>query len=166
MADNTEGIMSQVRLVADAYRWQRRLGHPPVETPYCGIVADPAHPALWDANHADNVTADRDEMIDAVFTAMDRNLGHSDWRIVHTDAFTPEPFLARLAYLGFKARPVVIQMICRDPLKKSETPGVRLIEIDNDEGWRELTRLVRHDQEQGKRTGALGLGDGFADSTE
>ncbi|HUB15783.1 MAG TPA: hypothetical protein VMB34_27805 [Acetobacteraceae bacterium] len=78
------------------------LGHALVETPYCGIVSNPAHPDLWDANHADDVRDNSDEASDAMLAAMDTHLAHSDWRVVHTDAFTPEAFLARFAYEGFK----------------------------------------------------------------
>ena len=43
--------------IADAYRWQRRLGNADIPAAHCHIVANPAHPDVWDANHADNVTA-------------------------------------------------------------------------------------------------------------
>jgi len=102
MQGNTEEVIARMRRIADAYRWQRRLGHALVETPYCGIVSNPAHPDLWDANHADDVRDNSDEASDAMLAAMDTHLAHSDWRVVHTDAFTPEAFLARFAYEGFK----------------------------------------------------------------
>jgi len=39
---------------------------------------------------------------------MDEHLGHTPWRVVHTDCFTPDRFLARLALDDFKERPVTI----------------------------------------------------------
>jgi hypothetical protein len=33
------------RLLAETYRWQRRLGNQVIATPHCSIVANPAHPA-------------------------------------------------------------------------------------------------------------------------
>jgi hypothetical protein len=101
MSTNTDEDTGRMRRIADAYRWQRRLGHAVFEMPFCGIVTDPAHPDLWDANHADNVTAHSEGSVDAVLKAMDTHLAHSNWRVVHTNTFTPEPFLARLAYLEF-----------------------------------------------------------------
>lgn len=163
MSTKADEHASRMRLIADAYRWQRRLGHVVVETPYCSIVTDPACPDLWDANHADNVTANYDEAIDTVLTAMDTYLAHSNWRVVHTDAFTPEPFLARLAYLGFKERPVVIQMLCHRLITQGPS-GARIVEIDGEKGWQALTELVRCDIEEGRRTDHLELDVDFVDS--
>jgi hypothetical protein len=98
------------RMIAEAYRWQRRLGNAQIAAPGCYIVADPVHPDVWDSNHADDVTARTDAEIDAVFAAMDRHLGHTSWRVVHNDCFTPDAFLARLALDDFEERPVTIQM--------------------------------------------------------
>ena len=94
--------------IADAYRWQRRLGNADIPAAHCHIVANPAHPDVWDANHADNVTARSREEIEAVLAAMDHHFGHTAWRVVHTDQFTPDAFLARLAFDGFEERPVTI----------------------------------------------------------
>ena len=148
------------RLIADAYRWQRRLGHRTIETRYCGIVADLARPDLWDANHADNVTAEDDAAIDAVLAALDENLGHSDWRVVHSDCFTPERFLARLAYLGFEERPVVVQMAC-DRLKPTGGADIDIVEVREQADWDALANLVLADVEEGNRTGHLDLDAGF-----
>jgi hypothetical protein len=43
--------------IADAYRGQRRLGYISIAASHCHILTDPAHPNAWDANHADDVTA-------------------------------------------------------------------------------------------------------------
>ena len=148
------------RLIADAYRWQRRLGHAAIETPYCGIVADPTRPDLWDANHADNVTAADDAAIDAVLAAMDHHLGHSDWRVVHSDCFTPERFLARLAYLGFEERPLVVQMAC-DQLEPTRAADVEIVEVLEPCDWAALAELAAADVAEGKRTGYLDLDAAF-----
>jgi hypothetical protein len=63
-----------------------------------------------------------------VLAAMDEHLAHSDWRVVHTDCFTPDRFLARLAYLGFEERPVVVQMTC-DALKPTGGAPIDLVEM-------------------------------------
>ncbi|HEX9168878.1 MAG TPA: GNAT family N-acetyltransferase, partial [Roseiarcus sp.] len=100
---------SVARLVAETYRCQRRLGANVIPAPCCTIVANPAHPDVWEANHADDLTARTDKETQAVFSAMDRHLRHTPWRVIHTDCFTPDAFLARLA-LDFDERFVAIQM--------------------------------------------------------
>jgi hypothetical protein len=35
------------RTIAEAYRWQRRLGNAQIVAPHCHIVADPVHPNVW-----------------------------------------------------------------------------------------------------------------------
>ena len=77
---------------------------------HCCVVADAAHPDVWDANHADNVTAKTEAEIQAVFAAMDRRLGHTPWRVVHSDCLTSDKFLARLALDDVEERFVAIQM--------------------------------------------------------
>jgi glutathione S-transferase len=91
------------RLLAETYRWQRRLGNQVIATPHCGIVANPAHPDVWEANHADEVTAKTEAEIDAVFAAMDRHLGHTPWRMAHTDCFTADAFLASRSTISMSA---------------------------------------------------------------
>jgi glutathione S-transferase len=102
------------RLLAETYRWQRRLGNQVIATPHCGIVANPAHPDVWEANHADEVTAKTEAEIDAVFAAMDRHMGHTPWRVAHTDCFTADAFLARLALDDFDERFVATKWRSRE----------------------------------------------------
>jgi glutathione S-transferase len=68
------------RTIADAYRWQRRLGNTQIESTHCHIVANRAYPDVWDSNHADEVTAQTEPEIDTVFAAMNEHLGHTPWR--------------------------------------------------------------------------------------
>ena len=35
------------RRIAEAYRWQRRLGNMQIVGPGCHLVIDPAHPDVW-----------------------------------------------------------------------------------------------------------------------
>jgi len=139
------------RSIAEAYRWQRRLGNTLVAAPHCHIVADPAHPQVWDSNHADEVTARTDAEIDAVFAAMDRHLGHTPWRVIHTDGFTPDAFLARLALEDFEERPVTIQMALRGGLRDRGAP-IDLRPVADDADWDALLQLVLADHAEGRRT--------------
>jgi GNAT superfamily N-acetyltransferase len=144
------------RVIAEAYRWQRRLGHTQIAAAHCHIVADPAHPGVWDSNHADDVTARTDAEIDAVFAAMDEHLGHASSRVIHTDCFTPEAFLARLALDDFAERPVTIQMALRGDLT-DRGPPIELSAVTSDADWDALHRLVRADHAEGRRTNNLDI---------
>ncbi|WP_316228930.1 GNAT family N-acetyltransferase [Bradyrhizobium sp. SZCCHNR1070] len=137
--------------IAEAYRWQRRLGNTKIMGPGCQLVVDPAHPDVWDSNHADEVTARTDAEIDAVFAAMDRHLDHTPWRVIHTDCFTPDPFLARLAFDDFEERPVTIQMALRGDLANQATE-VELRPVISDADWQILLQLVLADHAEGRRT--------------
>jgi GNAT superfamily N-acetyltransferase len=144
------------RIVAEAYRWQRRLGHTQIAAPHCHIVADPAHPDVWDSNHADDVTAQNDAEIDAVFAAMDKHLGHASSRVIHADCFTPEAFLARLALDDFDERPVTIQMALRGDLT-DRGPPIELRPVAGDADWGALLQLVLADHAEGRRTNGLDI---------
>lgn len=151
------------KIIAEAYRWQRRLGHSSLETPYCHIVANPAFPNVWDANHADAVTARSKAEIDGVFAAMDDHLRHTPWRVVHTDGFTPDAFLARLALDGYQERPVTIQMALLGRPADLGT-AIDLHPVVSDLDWRELQRLMELDYAEGRKTGDLELSPEFVSS--
>ena len=139
------------RTIAEAYRWQRRLGNTVIAARHCHIVSDPAHPNVWDSNHADDVTAETDDEIDAVFAAMEQHLGHTRWRVIHTDCFTPDPFLARLALDDFQERHVTIQMVLQRELADRGAP-IQLRPVANDADWDALLQLVHADHAEGRRT--------------
>lgn len=145
-------IVGLARTIAEAYRWQRRLGNTQIATSYCHIVTDPAHPDVWDANHADDVTAQTDAEIDAVFAAMNQHLGYTRWRVIHTDCFTPDAFLARLAFDDFEERPVTIQMALQGDLTERGAP-IELRPVACDADWDALLQLVLVDHAEGRRTG-------------
>jgi GNAT superfamily N-acetyltransferase len=154
-------ITDLARTIAEAYRWQRRLGNTGIAAAHCHIVADQAHPDVWDSNHADDVTAEIEAEIDAVFAAMDAHLGHTPWRVVHTDCFTPDAFLARLALDDFKERPVTIQMALQgEPTDRGAAIDLRLVVSDAD--WDALLQLVLADHAEGRRSGGLELSPEFS----
>jgi GNAT superfamily N-acetyltransferase len=142
------------RRIAAAYRWHRRLGATVFETPHCGIVADPSKPQVWDCNHADAVTARDATECDAVFAAMERHLGHSQWRVVHTDGQTPDAFLARLAYADFQERPVTIQMALQGEVARAGAP-LDLRPVESEADWADLKTLVVANHREGKTTAGL-----------
>ena len=147
--------------IAEAYRWQRRLGHRALAAAYCHIVSDPAQPDVWDSNHADEVTAQTQHEIDSVFMAMDEHLGHTPWRVFHTDCFTPDTFLARLALDDFNEQFVTIQMALQGDLTDRGAP-VALRPVGDEADWEALLRLARVDHDEGYRTGGLDLPPAFS----
>ena len=149
------GQMSESNAIVDTYRWHRGLGHEQVALPCVRIIVDTAHPDVWDANHADAVSATTEEEIDGVLNALDRYLAHSNWRVVHTDPSTPETFLARLAMDGFEEQPAVIQMALHGPVHTDAI--VELHPVVSDEDWKTLGLLVLRDHEEGARTGGMDL---------
>lgn len=151
------------KAIAEAYRWQRRLGNPSIEAACCHIVANPAYPLVWDANHADTVTAETDLDIASVFAAMDARLGHTPWRVVHTDCFTPDAFLGRLALDGFQEQPVTIQMVLQGELS-DRGAMVEIRPVVDDTDWVAMHRLVALDHAEGRRTANLDLTPEFTTS--
>ena len=129
------------RTIAEAYRWQRRLGLTVIAGRSCRIVADPAHPDVWDANHADEVTAESAAEIESVFADMDAHLAHAPRRVVHTDVFTPDAFLARLALEDFTEWNVTIQMALEGGLA-DRGAEVALRPIASEADWEALLELV------------------------
>jgi GNAT superfamily N-acetyltransferase len=149
------------RSIAEAYRWQRRLGNTQIAAKHCHIVADAAYPNVWDSNHADDVTAQTEAEILSVFAAMDQHLGHTPWRVIHTDRFTPDAFLARLALDDFKERPVTIQMALQGGLT-ARGAAIDLRPIATEADWDALLQLVLADHAEGRRTGGLELSPEFS----
>jgi GNAT superfamily N-acetyltransferase len=146
--------------IAEAYRWQRRLGNPVVAAAHCHIVANPDFPEVWEANHADEVTAKTETEIEAVFAAMETHLARTKWRIIHTDGYTPDGFLARLALEGFEEKFVVIQMALQGDL--SDRGGrIELRPVTSDGDWQALLQLVLDDHAEGRRAGGMILPPGF-----
>ena len=149
------------RTIAEAYRWQRRLGATLIEERYCYIVSSPPCPEVWDLNHADKVTAATELETEAVFAAMDHCLAHTPWRVVHADCFTPDAFLARLALEGFCERPPTIQMALRGELT-DRGARVDLHPVQTDADWQALLGLLVANHGEGSASGNLDLPPGFS----
>jgi GNAT superfamily N-acetyltransferase len=149
------------RAIADAYRWQRRLGAQVIADRFCHIVADPAHPHVWDVNHVDDVTAETEPEIEAAFAAMDAHLAHTPWRVIHTDCFTPDAFLARLALDDFIERPVTIEMAFAEPLT-DRGAAVTLEPVVGDADWDALQPLVVANHAERQSVDDLGLTPEFS----
>ena len=148
------------RRVAETYRWHRRLGARVVTAPHCRIVIDPVRPGVWESNHAEEISAETEDEIDAVFAAMDLHLAHTNWRVAHTDGFTPDAFLARLAYDDYQQRFIAIQMALRGSIPVA---GLKLDlrAVEGEDEWREFAALVRLNHLEGHATGGVMLPPSF-----
>jgi GNAT superfamily N-acetyltransferase len=91
---------------------------------------------------------------------MDLHLSHTPWHVIHTDGFTPDAFLARLALEDFEERPLTIQMVLRGELS-DRGPKVVLRPATSDADWDALQELVRADHIEGQRTSGLDLSPEF-----
>lgn len=149
------------RAIAETYRWHRGLGHSTRQLDNVHFVIDRQHPNVWDANHADDVSAKTECEIAAVFEALDVHLAHSDWRVIHTDQFTPEPFVARLVPEGFEEQPAVIQMALQGRVRARPATNLRLVETEDD--WSVLADLVARDHDEGLRTGGRSMSSDVTD---
>jgi GNAT superfamily N-acetyltransferase len=151
------------RRVAEAYRWHRRLGHGGVQSSHAHVVFNPACPSLWDANHVDAVTARSVAEIDGVLAAMEAHLGHTPWRVAHTDGFTPDSFLARLALEGYAERPATIQMVLDGDLADTGC-DITLAAVEDAAGWAMLRGLMAEDVAEGRKTGDLALSEALSEA--
>ncbi len=149
------------RDIVEAYRWQRRLGAAVFLEPFCHIVADPGHPDVWDVNHVDAVVAETDTEIESVFAAMEARLAHAETQVIHTDGFTSDVFLARLALDDFVERPVTIQMALLGALADRGAP-VSLRPVSGDEDWEALLSLVIANHAERQDLADLGLTAAFS----
>lgn len=143
--------MIDLRAIIDTYRWHRGLGNPARLLTNARIIVDASHPNVWDANHADTVSAATEDEIEDVLKSLEDHLAHCDWRVVHTDPFTPEAFVARLALDGFEEQPAVIQMALNGCVREKGSVDFRT--VTSDEDWETVSQLVVQDHSEGLRTG-------------
>ena len=117
------------RIVAEAYRWQRRLGNTVIAAPRCHIIADPVPGGLELQPCRRGHGRGRMQPSTTFFAAIEHHLQHAPWRVIHTDGYTADACLARLALDGFDEHPVTIQMVLRGELA-ARGPGDRAVPGD------------------------------------
>ncbi len=144
-----------LQALAEAQDWCEALGHTSVQGRHCRLVADPAHPQVWSANHASGVRATTPEAIDQTLGDIEAAFVHSPYRVVDADAFTPAPFVARLALEGWQEQPAVILMALEGPLAPVRSPPLEIAPVETQEDWRELRRLHQMDFADGGPAGLI-----------
>jgi GNAT superfamily N-acetyltransferase len=96
------------------------------------------------------VTAREPDEIAQVFSDADRHLAHCRWRVFHTDCFTPDIFVARLALDGYQEQRPVIQMALEGEVRARA--GTDLRPVESEAGREALAALIRTDHIEGART--------------
>ena len=135
----------------ETYRWHRALGQEARTTDYARTIVDPAHPNVWDTNHADCITAATQQQIAGVLQALDHHHSHSNWRVVHIDPQTPENFVAHLALARILGEVHDNPDGAPEPVLPEPTSNLHPVETDAD--WAALADLVVEDHREGLRTG-------------
>ena len=140
--------------IADAYAWQRALGSATIQGAGCRVVMNPAIPNVWDANHADSLTVETEAELQKALAFMDAHLAHCPDRVVHTDHRASDRLLAKLAFAGFRERPVTIQMLLEGSVRGAEHP-LDLRSVASEADWRTLGELAAADHAEGGRSSGV-----------
>jgi GNAT superfamily N-acetyltransferase len=141
----------EVARICAAYAWQRALGHPSSEDALCRLVVDPAHPDVWDANHASCVRAASEEECARVLTRAEQAFAHCRHRLFVVDPLTPPSFVARLALEDYRELTPTIQMVLRGEVPV-RAHAATLRPVVSEEDWQQLAALVRADHQEGARS--------------
>jgi GNAT superfamily N-acetyltransferase len=140
-----------VERVCAAYAWQRALGNDSVRDGLCRVVADRAHPDVWDANHVSEVRAGAPADIERVLRRADEALTHCRHRMFVVDPLTPAAFSARLALDDYRELDATLQLVLDGPLRADpRANAVRPVQTEAD--WQSLHALLREDHAEGGRT--------------
>jgi hypothetical protein len=145
--------------IAEAYPWLRALGNRTIESPYGRFVVDPKLPDVWVANHLQHPRAGTAAEVDALLFMMDEVFAHCSHRMVMTDGFTPDGFVARLLADGFRELDATIQMALVGELAEVAGPPLDFVAVGDEPTWAELYRLMRADHEEGRRTHGMVVPD-------
>ncbi len=132
---------SFLQALAEAHDWCEALGHSSVEGRHCRLVTDPEHPDVWSANHASGLRATTPAEIDETLEDIETAYGHSRYRVVDADAFTPPAVLARLALDGWQEHPAVILMALTGRIGPIEAPPLEFRAVESADDWSDLRRL-------------------------
>ena len=147
------GSAAFLQALAEAHDWCEALGHASAQARHCRLVSDLAHPEVWSANHASGVRAATPQAIEETLADIEAAFAHAPCWVVDSDAFTPAPFLARLALDGWQEQPAVILMSLDAATAAAAVPNLEIGPVRAEADRDELRRLHRRDLEEGERTG-------------
>lgn len=115
------------------------LGHEVLSTGDARLVRNRALPDIWDANHAQGLSADTPAAIDALLARMDEVYAASSHRRLDCDFTTAPALEARLARDGFARRDFVVMLLEGEPRLRAGAPEIRACE--DAETWAAFTAL-------------------------
>jgi ribosomal protein S18 acetylase RimI-like enzyme len=132
------------------------LGHEALRDESAVLVRNAALPDIWDANHAQHVTAATPAAIDRLLARMDEVYAASAHRRLDCDFTTPAALEARLLLDGFHRRDFVVMLLEGEPRGRAGTPDIQA--CADAAGWPAFTALKVADWKE--LAGRIGLAPG------
>jgi len=115
------------------------LGHEIVSTEDALLVRNLALHDIWDANHAQRITAATPPAIDRLLARLDEVYAASAHRRLDCDFTTPPGLEARLVLEGFHRRDFLVMLLEGEPRGRAGTPEIRA--CAGAEAWKAFTAL-------------------------
>ena len=115
------------------------LGHEVVRDEGAVLVRNVTMPDIWDANHAQHLTAATPPAIERLLARMDEVYAASPHRRLDCDFTTPPALEARLLLEGFKRRDFLVMLLEGEPRGGAGTPDIRA--CADAAGWAAFTAL-------------------------
>ena len=115
------------------------LGHEIVRDAGAVLVRNRDLPDIWDANHAQQITASTPAAIDRLLARADEVYAGSTHRRFDCDFTTSPAFEARLVRDGFRRRDFLVMLLEGEPRGRAATPPLR--PCDDEAAWSAFTHL-------------------------
>ena len=132
------------------------LGHEILRGEGAVLVRNTAMPDIWDANHAQHLTAATSPAVDRLLARMDEVYAASAHRRLDCDFTTPPALEARLLLGGFHRRDFVVMLLEGEPRGRAGTPDIRA--CTDAAAWATFTALKVADWKE--LAGRIGLAPG------
>ena len=115
------------------------LGHEVVSTDGAVLVRNRALSDIWDANHAQRVSAASSAQIDGLLARMDEIYAASGHRRLDCDFTTPAALETRLVRDGFHRRDFLVMLLEGEPQGRAGAPDIRA--CADEEAWKAFTAM-------------------------
>lgn len=129
------------------------LGHEILAADGARLVRNRDLPDIWDANHAQGLTADTPAAIDRLLARMDDVYAASAHRRLDCDFTTAPPLEARLVRDGFHRRDFLVMLLEGEPRGRTATADIRA--CAGEPSWAAFTALMVADWTE--MAGRIGL---------
>jgi ribosomal protein S18 acetylase RimI-like enzyme len=115
------------------------LGHEIVPGDGATLVRNRDLPDVWDANHAQRITAATPAAVDRLLARVEEVYARSSHRRFDCDFTTPPAVEARLVLDGFHRRDFLVMLLEGEPRGRAGTPEIRA--CTGEEAWKAFTAL-------------------------